>query len=307
MTRPTNEPVSRELPSRANCCSITAPVRHTQATTDTCAVTRIRDRCSTTRGTPTPSRPCSRTPGSPIACDRSTTAVTRRSRTRRRRGVHRLPIQARAGHADFSTTQRYIILAGVVFRDEAVRAEARILGPWVPDSGTDSGATFLSRGGNRRVAGTYPAGATGLEPATPGFGDRCATSCATPLGCGRSVPGSCLVALCGEDAAVRARGAVHGDRGVARAPRAVVGPLRRARVGRRVRGGSRRPLDGGSRTTGLAKPIGPIWPSRQDETADARRILLGWVRRPSDRVTPNPDERALGGHADAVAGLSRHA
>ena len=116
------------------------------------------------------------------------------------------------------------------------------------------------------------------------------------------------VALCGEDAAVRARGAVHGDRGVARAPRAMVGPLRRARVGRRVRGGSRRPLDGGSRTTGLAKPIGPIWPSRQDEIADPRRILLGWVRRPSDRVTPNPDERALrGGHADAVAGLSRHA
>ena len=28
-----------------------------------------------------------------------------------------------------------------------------------------------------------PAGATGLEPATPGFGDRCATNCATPLGC----------------------------------------------------------------------------------------------------------------------------
>ena len=48
-------------------------------------------------------------------------------------------IQARAGHADFSTTQRYINLAGVVFRDEAVRAEARILGAWVPDLGTDSG------------------------------------------------------------------------------------------------------------------------------------------------------------------------
>jgi integrase len=47
-------------------------------------------------------------------------------------------IQARAGHADFSTTQKYINLAGVVFRDEAERAEARILGPWVPDSGTDS-------------------------------------------------------------------------------------------------------------------------------------------------------------------------
>ena len=47
-------------------------------------------------------------------------------------------IHARAGHADFSTMQRYINLAGVVFRDEAVRAEARILGPWVPDSGTES-------------------------------------------------------------------------------------------------------------------------------------------------------------------------
>ena len=28
----------------------------------------------------------------------------------------------------------------------------------------------------------YMAGATGLEPATYGFGDRCATNCATPLG-----------------------------------------------------------------------------------------------------------------------------
>jgi integrase len=48
-------------------------------------------------------------------------------------------IQARAGHADFSTTQRYIHLAGVVFREEAERAEARIFGEvWVPDLGTDS-------------------------------------------------------------------------------------------------------------------------------------------------------------------------
>jgi integrase len=47
-------------------------------------------------------------------------------------------IQARAGHADFSTTQRYIHLAGVVFRDEAERAEARILGEvWVPELGTE--------------------------------------------------------------------------------------------------------------------------------------------------------------------------
>jgi hypothetical protein len=42
------------------------------------------------------------------------------------------------GHADFSTTQRYINLAGVVFREEAERAEARILRPWVPDSDTGS-------------------------------------------------------------------------------------------------------------------------------------------------------------------------
>jgi integrase len=37
-------------------------------------------------------------------------------------------IQARAEHADFSTTQRYINLAGVVFKEEADRAEARVLG-----------------------------------------------------------------------------------------------------------------------------------------------------------------------------------
>jgi integrase len=48
-------------------------------------------------------------------------------------------IQARAGHADFSTTQLYIDLAGVAFREEAEQAEARILGQvWVPGLGTDS-------------------------------------------------------------------------------------------------------------------------------------------------------------------------
>jgi AAA domain len=72
-------------------------------------------------------------------------------------------IQARAGHADYSTTQRYIDLAGVVFREEAERAEARVLGG--PIVGTDSEET-----------GQDPAGAAGLEPATPGFGDRCSAS-----------------------------------------------------------------------------------------------------------------------------------
>ena len=42
-------------------------------------------------------------------------------------------IHARAGHADYSTTQRYIHLAGVVFREEAERAEASVLGVWVPN------------------------------------------------------------------------------------------------------------------------------------------------------------------------------
>lgn len=40
-----------------------------------------------------------------------------------------LSIQARAGHASFSTTQRYIDLAGVVFRQEAERLEEHLFGP----------------------------------------------------------------------------------------------------------------------------------------------------------------------------------
>ena len=35
---------------------------------------------------------------------------------------------ARAGHSDFKTTQVYIDLAGVTFRDEAERLEERIFG-----------------------------------------------------------------------------------------------------------------------------------------------------------------------------------
>jgi hypothetical protein len=37
-------------------------------------------------------------------------------------------VQARAGHANFSTTQRYIDLAGVVFHEEAEELERRMLG-----------------------------------------------------------------------------------------------------------------------------------------------------------------------------------
>jgi site-specific recombinase XerD len=43
-------------------------------------------------------------------------------------GVAPAALQARAGHSDLSTTQRYIDLAGVLFRDEAEAAEARMFG-----------------------------------------------------------------------------------------------------------------------------------------------------------------------------------
>lgn len=47
-------------------------------------------------------------------------------------GVGPGALQARAGHSDLSTTQRYIDLAGVLFRDEADVAEARMFGIVTP-------------------------------------------------------------------------------------------------------------------------------------------------------------------------------
>jgi integrase/recombinase XerD len=43
-------------------------------------------------------------------------------------GVSPSALQAMAGHADMSTTQRYIDLAGVRFKAEAELAEARMFG-----------------------------------------------------------------------------------------------------------------------------------------------------------------------------------
>ena len=40
-------------------------------------------------------------------------------------------IMKHAGHSDFKTTQRYIDLSGVTFREEAERAERRLLGEFV--------------------------------------------------------------------------------------------------------------------------------------------------------------------------------
>ena len=45
-----------------------------------------------------------------------------------RANEHGVKLQARAGHANFSTTQRYIDLAGVVFHEEAEALEERMLG-----------------------------------------------------------------------------------------------------------------------------------------------------------------------------------
>jgi integrase len=46
-----------------------------------------------------------------------------------------MAIIARAGHSDFKTTQLYIDLAGVTFREEAVRQEERLLGPRASENG----------------------------------------------------------------------------------------------------------------------------------------------------------------------------
>jgi integrase len=54
-------------------------------------------------------------------------------------GVGAGALQARAGHADMSTTQRYIDLAGVRFREEADAAEARMFG--ASPSASDLGST----------------------------------------------------------------------------------------------------------------------------------------------------------------------
>ena len=52
------------------------------------------------------------------------TAITNDARS----GNAPLSIQTRAGHSSFSTTQRYIDLAGVVFREEAERLEQHLFG-----------------------------------------------------------------------------------------------------------------------------------------------------------------------------------
>ncbi len=53
-------------------------------------------------------------------------------------GSSPIAVMAKAGHANMATTQRYLHLAGVVFRDEADALERRLLGTGI---GTDLGAS----------------------------------------------------------------------------------------------------------------------------------------------------------------------
>ena len=63
-------------------------------------------------------------------------------------------VMSKVGHANMATTQRYLHLAGVVFRDEADALERRLLGTGV---GTDRSAPkrHLSRPGS--AYGAVPA------------------------------------------------------------------------------------------------------------------------------------------------------
>jgi integrase len=48
-------------------------------------------------------------------------------------GASPIAVMTKAGHASFKTTQRYLHLAGVVFREEAARLEEKVLGGSAPD------------------------------------------------------------------------------------------------------------------------------------------------------------------------------
>jgi len=68
-------------------------------------------------------------------------------------GSSPVSIITRAGHSSFATTQRYIHAAGVTFRDEAVRAEHRILSAVEAQT---SGTKSVADGGLAEDAATEP-------------------------------------------------------------------------------------------------------------------------------------------------------
>jgi integrase len=58
-------------------------------------------------------------------------------------GASPIAVMATAGHRSMQTTKGYLHLAGVVFHDEAVNLEVRLLG--VQDPGTNDPETALVR------------------------------------------------------------------------------------------------------------------------------------------------------------------
>jgi hypothetical protein len=59
-------------------------------------------------------------------------------------GSSPIAVTTKAGHASFKTTQRYLHLAGVVFREEAARLEEKVLGgkPAAAELSTEPSWTF---------------------------------------------------------------------------------------------------------------------------------------------------------------------
>ena len=134
----------------------------------------------------------------------------------------------------------------------------------------------LPRRQKRRSSRGNPAGATGLEPATPGFGDRCATNCATPLGCGAECTPTVLVTLCHEPCS-GTRSQPCSAQSRSRSPSSRSGRRSREGVHGSLRSPRRRSPSGWGTLPGESGQADrAIWPTRWDESAGRRRILLGW-------------------------------
>ena len=73
-------------------------------------------------------------------------------------------LMSRAGHSSYSTTRRYIDLAGERFRDEADRLERRLWAGPVPETGTKSADDEAKPKTRRGLKGLGQAAGEGFEP-----------------------------------------------------------------------------------------------------------------------------------------------
>lgn len=87
-------------------------------------------------------------------------------------GSSPIAVMTKAGHASFKTTQRYLHLAGVVFREEATRLEEKVLGgqPAGPELSTEPDWTFYQPSTNLSSSEATeqdpPPARSGVEAAT---------------------------------------------------------------------------------------------------------------------------------------------